>query len=131
MRGPIMRSRILILMILTCCFTVLPVIDLFAADDIYYLESEIKETERKYAPVVSDYARMDNFLNSYERHRNDLKKAYDELTALRQKVDSILLRNLVKSTLMLGFETYGKIGLVTGFAKQSILQIALACGSVG
>ncbi|MDD5634393.1 MAG: hypothetical protein PHW46_03855, partial [Candidatus Omnitrophica bacterium] len=97
------------------------------AEDVYYLENEIRETEAKYKIVHTDLARMDNFLKSYDNMSGALNKALDDLNDLDQKMKSILQKNLIKSTLKLGLETYSKTTLVLGFAAQSVKTIIVAC----
>ncbi|MBF0216230.1 MAG: hypothetical protein HQL30_04465 [Candidatus Omnitrophica bacterium] len=101
--------------------------DAFAAEDAYYLQNEIRETEAKYKIVHDALVRMDEFLKNYPGMVESLGKAYDELDALEKRMRDLLQKNLIKSTIKLGFDTYQKVNLVLGFAQQSIKLIILAC----
>lgn len=104
-----------------------------AEDDPYYLTNEIRETEFKYTVVHASAEKARNFIAKYGEMTESLKKAYDELDALESKMRGILQKNLIKSTIKLGIDTYGKVNLVLGFAQQSakLIIVACACEFVG
>jgi len=101
----------------------------FAGEDIYYLENEIKDVQRQLAPVDAETGRADKFLKEYNANVAALQDAYNQMDDLETRQRSLLQKNLIKSTIVLGLETYGKINLVMGFYQQSVKKIILAIGS--
>ncbi|MCM8761225.1 MAG: hypothetical protein NC938_06455 [Candidatus Omnitrophica bacterium] len=71
---------------------------------------------------------MEEFLKAYPQRRADLERVYNDLEALKQQLQPILRKNLIKSTITVGFETVTKVKFATGFAEATVLGIIGSCG---
>ncbi|MDD4956805.1 MAG: hypothetical protein PHH49_02845 [Candidatus Omnitrophica bacterium] len=97
------------------------------AENMDFLKDEIREAQRHLDVIGEDHARAKKFLEDYPKTVEEISKAAVELRQLDAKMRDILQKNLVKSTIALGIETYGKINLVMGFYRKAVMMILLSC----
>ena len=95
------------------------------ADNIYFLESEIREIQRRIDPIADSIVKMEAFLQSCPERRKELETVYIEFQELEKKLARILSQNLIKSTISLGFETVGKIAAAADLVGNSLSRISI------
>jgi len=123
-----MISRKICILSLAFCFALASLPEASFAEDLYYLEKELQETQRKINPIADSIIKMEAFLEAYPKRRDDLKKVYDELNDLKDRLEDILQKNLIKSTIALGIETITKIQFASGLYGQTIVGLIKECG---
>ncbi|MBF0252708.1 MAG: hypothetical protein HQL29_02735 [Candidatus Omnitrophica bacterium] len=98
-----------------------------SAENMDFLRDEIKETQRHLAAIEGDHVRAKYFLEQYPIIVDEIANTAKEVRLLKEKMNTTLHNNLVKSTIALGIETAGKIGLVIGFYQKSFKIILMSC----
>ena len=120
-----MRKK-LVWLLLLCFVTVcaLPLQRGYAAENIAFLEDEIKENMRHYTAKTSDQARMEAFIRQWQTDRYVLGQAAQDLESLSKKMTQLIRDNAVKSMATLGFAAAGAM------KDAAELGAAIASGGV-